>query len=314
MEIVNFLLTGEGMSFKSFIKKSFLGNYLISLSHCVRCKIEPALISDEKAVKKYYKKTFGKELDLDNPTTFTEKTNWYKLNNRNPLMAKCADKVAVRDYIKEKGYGDCLNEIIGVYDRVNEIDFDSLPDQFVIKASHGSHMSYIVKDKSSFDWKNAKKMMKTWLHQNIYWSGREWVYKDIPKRIIIEKYLEDENGELRDYKFYCFNGKPDFIQYDIGRYSHHYRNFYDLEFNALPFKNGCEQNFEIDIEKPNSLQKMITIAKVLAEPFQFARVDFYSVYNRIVFGEITFFHEGGSTPFEPNEYEEIIGNKWRLVK
>ena len=302
------------MSIKRIIKQSFWGNYFISCYHCLMCKVMPKIISDEKAVKRFYKKTTGKELDLANPKTFCEKTNWYKVNGKKLLMAKCADKVAVRDYVTEKGYGDCLNEIYGVYDRVDDIDLNNLPNQFVIKAAHGSHMNYIVKDKESFDWKHARKMMKTWLHQDIYWSGREWVYKDIPKRIIIEKYLEDENGELRDYKFYCFNGKPEFIQYDIGRYSHHYRNFYDLEFNALPFKNGCEQNFEIDIEKPLGLHKMIAIAKVLAEPFQFARVDFYSVYDEIVFGEITFFHEGGSTPFEPKEYEEIIGNKWQLVK
>lgn len=153
--------------FKSFFRSSFLGEYIISLSHCIRCKIEPVLISDENAVKKYYKKKSGKNLDLSNPQSSSEKLNWYKLNDKNPLMAQCADKVAVRDYITEMNCEDCLNKLYGVYEKVQDIDFDSLPNQFVIKAAHGSHMNYIVTDKKSFDWKHARKMMNTWLHQDI---------------------------------------------------------------------------------------------------------------------------------------------------
>lgn len=301
---------------KKLLKSNFWGNYLISLSHCVRCKIEPALINDEKAVKKYYKKKTGKELDLSNPQTFSEKLNWYKLNDRNPLMAQCADKVTVRDYVAEKGYGDCLNEIYGVYDRVEDIDFDSLPNQFVIKAAHGSHMNYIVKDKKSFDWKHAKKMMKTWLHQDIYWSGREWVYKDLPKRIVIEKYLEDESGDLRDYKFFCFNGEPYFVQIDFGRYNDHYRNYYDLNKKLKNIQDNEKLPILTDCFFPLSdttLETMIQMCRDLAHPFNQVRTDFYMVDKKVFFGELTFFDGGGSTVFTPDEWNNKFSEQWKVT-
>ena len=299
--------------FKDTIRKSFWGNYSISIYHCVMCKIAPILISDEKAVKRFYKKKTGKELDLSNPRTLSEKMNWYKLNGRLSLMAQCADKVEVRDYIKEKGYGDCLNEVYGVYDRVKDINFDALPNQFVIKAAHGSHMNFIVKDKETFDWKHAKRMMKSWLQQDIYWSGREWVYKNIPKRIIIEKYLEDETGELRDFKFFCFNGEPKYVQVDVGRSTEHYRNYYDLSFNFIPVRDDIPSNEKIAVNKPYQFRKMIEMAKVLSSPFQFSRIDFYQVYNQVYFGEITFFHNGGITWFQPEKYDLIFGDNWKLI-
>ena len=301
-------------SIKDIIRNNYWGKYFISCYHCIMCKLMPLLVTDEKAVKKFYKVTTGKELDLNNPQTFSEKMNWYKLNGRMPLMAQCADKVAVRDYIIEKGYSECLNEIIGIYNRVQDIDYNSLPDQFVIKAAHGSHMNYIVKDKSSFDWKRAKRMMKTWLHQDIYWSGREWVYKDIPKRIIIEKYLEDETEELRDYKFFCFNGKPKYLQIDVGRNAVHYRNYYDMSFAFLHLRDDVPSDERIVHEKPVMFDEMKKIAADLASPFQMARVDFYQVNNKVYFGEITFFHNGGITWFLPEEYDLVFGRNWKLVE
>jgi len=300
------------MGIKSTIKNSFWGEYLISVYHIAMCKIMPAIVSDEKAVKKYYKKKFGKELDLSNPQTFAEKTNWYKLNDKNPLMEKCADKVSARDYVSEKGFDDYLNECYGVYDSVDDIKYEALPDSFVIKAAHGSHMCYIVKDKSIFNWKQAKKMMKTWLHQDIYWSGREWVYKNVPKRLIIEKYLEDETGELRDYKFYCFNGEPRFVQYDTGRFSQHRRNIYDLDFELMPVRYVVDRKTDEIIKKPDCFENMIECARRLSEPFQFARIDFYLVKENIYFGEITFFSSGGGAVFEPEEYEYLFGQMWQM--
>ena len=306
------------MGFKSALKKTFWGRYLISISHCVRCRIEPALMNDEKAVRRYYKRKSGNNLELNNPQTFCEKLNWYKLNARDPLMQKCADKVAVREYILEKGYAECLNTVYGIYDRVEDIDINSLPDQFVIKAAHGSHMNYIVKDKNSFDWKRAKRMMKTWLHQDIYWSGREWVYKDIPKRLIVEKYLEDETGELRDFKFYCYHGKPYFIQFDIGRYSDiHYRNFYEISGKLL---NLCD-NEKLPINKTvpfpiesKTFRKIIKMCEDLSAPFQQVRVDLYVISNKIKFGELTFFDGGGSTIFYPEEWNVKFSEAWVPMK
>lgn len=301
------------MGIKKIIKSCFLGEYTVSLYHIVMSRVSPRFLSDEKAVKKFYKKWFGQEINLEAPATFAEKTNWYKLNARNPLMVKCADKVSVREYVAQKGYGYTLNTVYGVYDKVEDIDFDSLPNQFVIKAAHGSHMNYIVKDKSTFDWKHAKLMMKSWLRQDIYWSGREWVYKDIPKRIIIEKYLEDENGELRDYKFFCFHGKPERLQVDIGRHSNHYRNFYNIDKTLLRICDTEKLPFIENIPFPISddvYNRMVKMSKDLAQPFQQVRVDLYAVGSQIYFGELTFFDGGGTTMFFPAEWDYRFSEMW----
>lgn len=301
-------------SFKDKIRNNFWGEYLISCYHCLMCKLAPAFVSDEKAVRKFYKKKTGKDLNLNNPKSFSEKMNWYKLNDRNPLMAKCADKVDVREYVSGKGYESCLNEVYGIYDKVSDINLDNLPNRFVIKAAHGSHMVYIVKDKTRFDWKHAKKMMKTWLHQDIYWSGREWVYKDLPKRILIEKYLEDETGELRDYKFFCFHGKPIFMEADIGRYTNHVRNFYDMDFNLIDVSCEFPNDKSIEMVKPLQFEEMKKIAGDLSEPFQHARVDLYLIHNKVFFGEITFFHNSGITWFNPESYDDYFGSFWKIKK
>lgn len=304
------------MGIKKTIKKSFFGRYCISLYHCMMCKIVPALESDEKAVKKYFKKKTGKEIDLHDPKTFAEKINWYKLNVRTPLMCQCVDKADVRDYVKAKGYGNTLNEVYGVYDKVSEIDIDSLPESFVIKPTHGSHMIYIVKDKARFDWKHAKKMMKTWLHQDIYWSGREWAYKDIPKRIIIEKYLEDSAGELRDYKFFCYHGKPEYMEYDVGRMTTHYRNFYDMDKNVIDIFDNERLPQLKDIPFPledEVFEEMKKMAAAFSEPFQQVRVDFYYA-DKIYFGELTFYDGGGSTVFYPDEWNYKFSEKWHVTK
>lgn len=299
---------------KNFIKKLFIGRYLISLLHCFESWLIPKLISDKKAVLKFHKSVTGCKLDLNNPQTFVEKTNWYKLNSKHPLMQQCADKVSMRDYINEKGYGECLNEIHGIYNKTKEINIDALPEKFVLKAAHGSHMNIIVTDKSKENWKKHKLMMSTWLHQNIAWGGREWVYKDMPRRIIAEKYLEDETGELRDYKFFCFNGNPTYMQYDIGRYKGaRYRNYYDMNFDFvpvsvnIPFEKSIKPNISAEL-----FEKMKSIASDLAKPFQFVRVDFYLVNGKIYIGELTFFHEGGGMSFNPPEYDKIFGSHWKL--
>lgn len=197
----------------------------------------PMIMSDRKAVYRYYaKRTRRKDFDIDNPTLFSEKLQWYKLNHHDPLMQRVANKYTVRDYLKEIGYGHLLNDLLGVYTSVDDIDFDSLPRQFVLKGTHGSGFNIIVKDKSKLNIRQARMMMKSWLNQHIAWSGREWVYKDMPRHIIAEKYLEDETGELRDYKFYCFNGRPAFMQLEVGRgTNHNTRNFYDMDWQLMPF-------------------------------------------------------------------------------
>ena len=298
------------------INETFVGSILINLLHCAESYIYPLIISDKKAVINFYKEKTGFDLDLKSPETFSEKMNWYKLNVRMPLMVQCADKYAVREYVKECGYEECLNEIYGVYNSVFDINIDNLPERFVLKAAHGSHMNIIVKEKNDYNWLKEKIIMWTWLHQNIYWGGREWCYKDIPKRIIAEKYLEDESGELRDYKFFCFNGEPCYLQYDIGRFNNkHYRNYYDMSLKLLSLSDDVPNNNEIVLDIPrDSLTNMIEIARKLSKPFQFVRTDFYYVKNKIYFGELTFYHNGGITWFNPPEYDIVFGEKWKIDK
>ena len=264
-------------------------------------------INDEEFVKKFYKNAFGNELDLENPVTFNEKLNWLKLNLKNPNATICADKYEVRKYIENKGYGYILNDLLGVYDNVEEIDIDRLPDRFVLKGTHGSGWNLIVKDKNKVNWKPWKLIMKSWLRQNFYYYGREWVYKDIKPRIICEKFLEDSNKELLDYKIYCFNGIPKFIQIDVDRFTNHTANYYDVEWNETDFQYSNE-NSGRKIEKPKNLKEMLEISKVLSEEFEHVRVDFYEVDGKLYFGELTFFTASGTGKFNPEKYDELIGS------
>ena len=303
------------MGFKALVSKSAYGQYIISQYHCVMSWLMPKLVSDEKAIKAYYrKKSGGDEVDLVNPQKFSEKQQWYKVNARSVLMRTCADKLAVRDYINEKGYGSTLNTLLGVYNNAREIDYDSLPDRFVLKASHGSAMNYIVRDKSSFNKKWAARIMNSWLHQNIAWSGREWVYMNMPRHIIAEEYLEDETGELQDYKFFCFNGEPKFLQVTGGRFSDHkFQNFYDLEWKLLPFGKDLPPDSNVIVPRPYQFDYMIQMARDLCQPFQFVRVDLYQANDKVYFGEMTFFPAGGAPDFRPSEYDQIVGEMWTLV-
>lgn len=296
------------------LKQSFPAQFAISVLHCFESKIIPTIVSDEKAVIKYYKRrSSGRTPDLINPVRFSEKLQWYKLHHRDPLMQQCADKVAVRDYIQSVGYDYLLNDIYGVYNSVKEIDLESLPDCFVLKAAHGSGQNIIVKDKTKINWLQAKLMLWSWLHQDISWSGREWVYSGMPRRIVAEKFLVDESGELRDYKFFCFNGKPQFMQLEVGRFtSQNTRNFYDMNWQLLPFGKELPHNPNINVPKPKMFEQMKSIATDLCKPFQYVRVDLYQVGDKVYFGELTFFPAGGAPDFVPDEYDTIVGNMWHL--
>ena len=287
---------------------------LIHWYHIINSKIKPLVLSDEKAVKRYYnKKSGGLTVNLSNPITFSEKQQWYKLYSNDPLMAQCADKNDVRQYIIDCGYKDLLNEQYGVYNSVKDIPIDNLPDRFVLKAAHASGWNLIVKDKSKVNWKQEKRTMKLWLKQDIYWSGREWVYKNLKKRIVAEKYLEDESGGLLDYKFYCFNGKPEFLQLEVGRYTdQNTRNFYDMDWNLMPFGKGMPHNPNIDIPIPECFEYMKKIAEDLCKPFSYVRVDLYQVGGQVYFGELTFFPAGGAPDFVPKEYDKIVGDMWKI--
>lgn len=294
--------------------RPFWLTYGISLYHCGMSWLMPRILSDRKAVISYYKKkSGGKIANLENPRLFSEKLQWYKLNHRDPLMQRVANKYTVRDYISETGYGCLLNDLIGVYTDVGQIDFDKLPNQFVLKGTHGSGFNIIVKDKSRLNRRHAKMMMRSWLNQHIAWSGREWVYEKMPRHIIAEKYLEDESGELRDYKFYCFNGIPAFMQLEVGRGTdHNTRNFYDMDWKLMPFGKELPHNPNLNVERPKMFDEMKAIAADLCKPFQYVRVDLYQVGGKVYFGELTFFPAGGAPDFVPAIYDAEVGKMWKL--
>ena len=300
------------MSLKAKMKQTFAGRLLISYLHCFESWIMPKLVDDKTAVERFYQNNTGHKLDLNSPKSFSEKMNWYKLFGRIPLMSQCADKVGVREYVKSCGLEDTLNEIYGIYTRVGDIPFNSLPDSYVIKAAHGSHMSIIKRPGERINIWQSKLMINSWLHQNIYWAGREWVYKNVPKRIIAERYLEDETGELRDYKFFCYHGVPHFLQYDAGRFKNeHYRNFYDMDLNLLDITDdSTKTNPDIVAIDRLNFERMKEIASVLSKPFQFVRCDLYFVCGKIYFGELTFFDGGGYSGFSKEEYDILFGEPW----
>lgn len=263
-------------------------------------------LSDVEYINKIYYKSFNRYPNLDDPKTYNEKLQWLKLNYRKPIMTTCADKYEVRQYLIDKGYKDLLNNLIAVYDSVDEIKINELPKRFVIKASHGSGWNLIVRDKDKVNWYVWKLIMKSWLKQNLYNYGREWPYKNMKPRIICEKFLEDSKGELLDYKFYCFNGEPKLIQVDIDRFNEHTMNYYDIEWNYADIQLGYGKSNRI-IQTPKNLRDMIKISKDLSKEFPHVRVDFYEVDGKLYFGELTFFSGSGTAKFNEEKYDETLG-------
>lgn len=297
----------------SFKNKNLFFYYLWTLHTSLRGKVELALVSDISSINKRYKllsKTFP---NIEKPTLFSEKMQWLKLYYRNELMELCADKHEVRKWIKNKGYKSLLNEEYYLYKSVSDINIDELPTCFTIKASHGSGWNLIVKDKNNINWYLWRKVMNVWLHSSIFWAGREWVYKNTTPSLTCEKYLDDGSGELKDYKIHCFNGEPKFIQVNQGRGSASaVQNFYDVEWNLQPFGKDIIHNENAIILPPSQLNYMLEIASDLSSHFPYARVDFYQVEGRVIFGEITFFPAGGYPDFKPSAYDKIWGDMLNL--
>lgn len=273
-----------------------------------RSRKERATLSDIDCINKIYKGYCGHLPNLDAPTVFSEKMQWMKLHYRNHLMPIVGDKYTVRAYLEEKGYGYLLNDIIAVYDDVNDIDIDALPSQFVMKASHSSGWNLVVKDKKKISWPIWMRHFKYWLTHDIEWNGREWHYGEMKPRIVCEKYLEDKSGGLMDYKFFCFNGEPRFLQINVDRFlPTATQNYYDLDFNLLPFGKTHKHNPNAKVEKPAHFDEMIKVARELCKPFPYVRVDFYEANDRLYFGEFTFFPASGMPDFIPAEWDEKVG-------
>ena len=267
-------------------------------------------LPDKAYLKLYYRSVFKKKLDLKNPKTFNEKLQWLKLYDRKPEYTMMVDKYEVKKYIAETIGEEYVIPTLGVWDRFEDIDFDKLPNQFVLKCTHDSGGLVICRDKSKLDIDKAKKKIKKSLKRNYYWSGREWPYKNVKPRIIAEKYMEDTRvGELPDYKFFCFNGKCKmmFIATNRSKGSDEIKfDFFDEKFNKLPFTQG-HPNSDVLSSKPEKFYEMIELAEKLSQGVKQVRIDFYEVNGKIYFGEYTLFHYSGFTPIYPNEWDEKLG-------
>lgn len=256
----------------------------------------------------------GYKLNLKNPKTYNEKIQWIKLYDHNPLMPKCCDKYTVRQYVKEKSCGEILNTLLWEGENPEEIPFDSLPEKFVIKVTHGSTFNIICTDKNQLDRNDAIKKCKKWLKAKFLEAYGEWFYGIEKPRIIVEKYLDDGTGRLRDYKVYCFNGVPRFIGVDSGNSSRgtHYKDIYDTRWNLLQGYEMAYPNSGIAIEKPKELDSLLRYASILSEDFLHARTDFYIVGGQVIFGEITFSNSAGFGRVEPEEFALKMGNYLNL--
>lgn len=265
-----------------------------------------------------FKDECGYKLNLKDPKGFSEKIQWIKVNCRNPLMTDCADKYKVRDYVSKKIGGAYLTKIYGVYKSSKEIDYDELPDSFVLKSNHSSGQIVIVKDKNNINIMDINKIIDGWLSENYFYVTGEWVYKNIEPVIICEELLEEE---IIDYKFYCFNGTPKFLYVSqertcIGKESLRISDrsdirvsFLDLNWEKTEFQRNDHPQFEELPDKPDCLIEMIEIAKNLSRDFYFCRVDLYYLERKgIIFSELTFYPNGGFAPFYPTKYERVIGD------
>ena len=256
-----------------------------------------------------YRMSTGKRLDLKEPVTFNEKIQWLKLYDHNPLYMQLSDKYRVRSYVEEKIGNGFLIPLLGKWNSVSEIDFDNLPNQFVLKCNHDSGGIVICTDKRIFDIKKAKEKLNHHLAQNYYYMSREWAYKDIKPCIICEKYLFDEKThDLRDYKFFCFNGMPKLIQVDFNRFIDHKRNIYSLDWELQDLTIKCPNDPKVIIEKPPNLDEMIEIAKKLSAGIPEVRVDLYSVNGKTYFSEMTLYHGSGIEKFSSQELAEKMGS------
>lgn len=270
-------------------------------------------IPDKIYLQLYYMIRFKRVCDLRTPKTFNEKLNWLKIHNRNSLYTTLVDKCEVKSYVSKIIGGGYTIPTLGVWDRFDDINFDELPKQFVLKCTHDSEGLVIVKDKRLLDKKNAKEKIETALKQNFYYIGREWPYKDVKPRIIAEQYIEDHiDKELRDYKFYCFNGEPKIMYIASDRNSGHVKfDFYDMEFNHLDIIQKYPNSSSL-LHKPVNFEKMKILASKLSKGFPYVRVDFYEADEKVYFGELTFFPMSGLTPFKPDSWDKQLGEWLQL--
>lgn len=271
------------------------------------------LLSDKQYGRIRYWLELGRWPNLKNPQSFSEKIQHIKLYQRTDLRQRIADRSRVRTYVAEKIGEKHLIPLIAHVDEITEKVWKSLPNQFVLKANHGCGMVKIVQDKSSRNADEIQRLSQKWQEFDYYNFGREWVYKTIPRTIIIEDLLKTSGGKIpEDYKFFCFDGKVEVIQIDFDRFGDHTRNLYDRDFNLLTAKL-LYPNKPQPVKRPPLLYKAIEIAETLSADFDFIRVDLFLVDHHIYFGELTNYPGNGFAEFEPYSFDKELGKKWNLV-
>ncbi|NQU54346.1 MAG: glycosyl transferase [Bacteroidetes bacterium] len=279
------------------------------------------LVSDRKAIEIKFKRAFGYTLDLYHPKTLNEKIQWLKLNDRTSLHTLCADKYKVRDLVEEKIGEEYLVPLIFETKDVVDLTAENMPDfPVIIKTNHDSSGGIIIKDKNDIDWITVQKHFKRLLSKNYYTRSNEWQYKNIERRIVVEKLLIDKNGGTPfDFKVHCFNEKAITIQVDIDRSGDHKRNWYSTKWNrelfswsSLKSSGRRTDPANYDIEKPKCLTKLLELSKILSAGFLYIRADWYIIDNRIYFGEISFHHDGGLHPILPKEWDLKLGQMLKL--
>ena len=290
--------------------------YFISpkiLSNIIYCRLKTngllKWISDERFIKIEYKHRLGKKVNLENPVTYNEKLQWLKLHDRRAIYNTMVDKYDVKKYVSDIIGEEYIIPTLGVWENFEDIDFDVLPQQFVLKCTHDSGGLAICRDKKTFDMETAKGKIRAAFKKNFYWNKREWAYKDVKPRIIAEKYMEDsETAELRDYKFFTFNGVVKAVMVASGRGAGEASyDYFDENFNHFDMRRG-HKNADVMPHKPKNFELMKKLAEKLSNGFPHIRVDFYEVDGKVYFGELTLYPAGGTVAFQPEEWDEIWGN------
>lgn len=289
----------------------FISNPIIRFDYLSRIGLLN-FMSDKKYLEVKYKLRFGKKLNLDNPKSFNEKLQWLKINDRKALYTLLVDKFEVKKIVSEIIGESHIIPTIGCWNKFEDIDFDKLPDSFVLKCTHDSGGVYIVKNKKNLDMDKIKQKMKSSLKRNYFYSSREWPYKNVKPRIIAEEFIQNKTTDLddiADYKFMCFNGKVKLIFTCTERNTKSGLKvtFFDLNWNIMPFERHYPKS-KIKIQKPIHLTEMIKFAEMLSKDIPFVRIDFYEVENKVYFGEYTFYPGGGFEEFTPEKYDYEIGN------
>ena len=271
-------------------------------------------VSDEAYIRRQYQQRTGRQLHLEEPLLYNEKVQYAKLHYHDPRLKQLADKYEVRAYVKEKIGETYLTKLYGVYDSVDEIPFASLPEKFAMKLTNGSGFNYICTQKTPREIRKIKRRFRKWMKLDFYMLGREWAYQGIRNRILCEELLEtDDKLGLNDYKVFCFDGEPKLIQVDFSRFTDHKRNLYTPDWTFLDEKVAYENDPQAEIRRPEHLEEMLQCARRLSEGFPHVRVDFYSIGDRLVFGEMTFYHGAGYLHFENEAFEKELGSYWNIT-